>query len=256
MLSGMTSSLFFFASQFKNRSMENIPATVYIIFVLTTFLTVFIFYKAAHQSKSFISMIIVWLVLQSAVSLTGFYTVTDTRPPHFVLLIAPALLAILALFITSKGRKFLDGLNPKYLTMLHAVRIPVELVLYWLFLRKTIPQVMTFEGRNFDILSGLSAPIVFYLVYRKKVFGNKILLLWNFFGLALLINIVTLAVLSAPFQFQQLAFDQPNVAVLYFPFIWLPCCIVPLVLLSHLAQIRQLIYKHENSIVHLTGTPT
>jgi hypothetical protein len=38
------------------------------------------------------------------------------------------------------------------------------------------------------------------------------------------------------------AFDQPNIAVLYFPFNWLPSCIVPLVLLSHLAAIRQLLY--------------
>jgi hypothetical protein len=42
------------------------------------------------------------------------------------------------------------------------------------------------------------------------------------------------------FPFQQFAFDQPNIAVLYFPFIWLPSCVVPLVLLSHLAAIRQL----------------
>ncbi|HVF96549.1 MAG TPA: hypothetical protein VM871_04480, partial [Flavisolibacter sp.] len=37
------------------------------------------------------------------------------------------------------------------------------------------------------------------------------------------------------------AFDQPNIAVLYFPFIWLPSFIVPVVLLSHLVCIRQLL---------------
>ena len=41
-------------------------------------------------------------------------------------------------------------------------------------------------------------------------------------SLALLVNIVGNAILSAPFQFPQFAFDQPNHAVLYFPFIWLP----------------------------------
>ncbi|MDB6080057.1 MAG: putative transrane protein of unknown function, partial [Akkermansiaceae bacterium] len=46
--------------------------------------------------------------------------------------------------------------------------------------------------------------------------------------------------LSAPFPFQRLALDQPNVAILSFPFIWLPTFIVPVVLFTHLASIRQL----------------
>jgi len=100
---------------------------------------------------------------------------------------------------------------------------------------------MTFEGQNFDILSGLTAPIIFYVGFIKKRIGRKAMLVWNFLCLGLLINIVVIAVLSAPFPFQKLAFDQPNIAVLYFPFVWLPCCIVPLVLFSHVATIRQLL---------------
>ena len=73
--------------------------------------------------------------------------------------------------------------------------------------------------------------------------SRKALLVWNILGLLLLLNIVVIAVLSAPFRFQLLGFEQPNIAILYFPFIWLPCCIVPLVLFSHLAAIRQLTRK-------------
>jgi hypothetical protein len=68
-------------------------------------------------------------------------------------------------------------------------------------------------------------------------------LVWNFICLGLLFNIVVHAVLSAPLPFQQLAFDQPNVAILYFPYVWLPAFIVPVVLLSHLVAIRKLIIK-------------
>jgi hypothetical protein len=50
------------------------------------------------------------------------------------------------------------GLDKKILTLLHIIRIPVELGLYWLFIYKAIPQLMTFEGRNFDILVGLTVP--------------------------------------------------------------------------------------------------
>lgn len=221
--------------------MENLSLAISIFFALTTCLAVFIFYKATNHSKGALAIILIWMMAQSILSLSGFYKVTNTLPPRFILLVAPPVLFIAVLFITRSGKKFIDSLQPKFLTLLHVFRIPVELVLFWLFLHRAVPQIMTFEGRNLDIISGLTAPFIFYFGFIKKSLSNKTLLLWNVVCLGLLINIVTIAILSAPFQFQKFAFDQPNVAVLYFPFVWLPCCIVPLVLLSHLAVIRQLL---------------
>jgi hypothetical protein len=104
---------------------------------------------------------------------------------------------------------------------------------------------MTFEGRNWDVLSGASALVIYWLLKMRRSVSAKSLLLWNVGGLALLLNIVVNAVLSAPSPFQQFAFAQPNVAILHFPFVWLPSCVVPLVLLAHLAAIRQLLTKTE-----------
>lgn len=221
--------------------MENLPQFISIVFGLTTILTVGLFYKATNNSKATLLIILSWLVLQTLIGLTGFYNVTDTIPPRFLLLVFPPILLIIGLFITSKGRQYIDSLDTKTLTILHSVRIPVEIVLFWLFVNKTVPELMTFEGRNFDILSGLTSPIIFYFGFIKKQLNRKIILTWNFICLGLLINIVANAVLSAPFPFQKFAFDQPNIAVLYFPFNWLPSCVVPLVLLSHLATIKQLL---------------
>ena len=178
--------------------------------------------------------------MQAIISSTGFYANFDSIPPRFMLLILPPLILILILFFTKKGRHFIDSLDIKTLTLLHVIRIPVEIVLFWLFVHKSVPQIMTFEGRNFDILSGITAPFVYYFGFVKNKLDKKIILAWNFLCLALLINIVSIALLSAPFPFQKFAFNQPNIALAYFPFVWLPCCIVPLVLFSHLVSIRQL----------------
>jgi hypothetical protein len=102
---------------------------------------------------------------------------------------------------------------------------------------------MTFEGRNFDILSGITAPFIAFYAFRKPQPDKKLLLVWNIICLGLLLNIVINAVLSAPFPFQQFAFDHPNTAVLYFPFTFLTSCVVPVVLFSHLASIRQLLKR-------------
>lgn len=220
--------------------MENLPTYISIVFVLTTMLTVALFYKAANNSKITLVILLAWLILQGFIGSSGFYQVTDSVPPRFLLLLLPPLLFIILLFTTSKGRQYIDSLNTSTLTMLHIVRVPVEVVLFWLFVNKTVPELMTFEGRNFDIISGLTSPLIFYFGFIKNRINKKLILIWNVICLGLLINIIANAILSAPFPFQKFAFDQPNIAVLYFPFNWLPCCIVPLVLFSHLVAIRKL----------------
>src|SRR5215213_4715699 len=203
--------------------MENLPVYISLFFGLITLLAVILFYKATQNSKLVLAIIIAWILVQGIIASTGFYTITNSIPPRFLLLVAPPLFLIAFLFITKNGRQFIDSLDIKTLTLLHTLRIAVEIVLLFLFLHKTIPQVMTFEGRNFDIISGLSAPIIYYFGFIRKSLNEKIIIGWNFLCLVLLINIVVTAILSAPFPFQKLAFDQPNVAILYFPFIWLPC---------------------------------
>lgn len=220
--------------------MDTVPAYIGLVFGLTTLLTVWFFYKATHRSKRSLLIIAAWLLLQSVVGLSLFYTVNDGFPPRFSLLAGPAVLFIISLFFTTKGREFIDRLDLKMLTWIHIVRVPVEIVLYWLYLQNTVPELMTFTGRNFDILAGLTTPIIIYYGFNSKNLHRKLLLIWNFISLSLLLNIVVNAVLSVPSPLQQFGFDQPNIAILYFPFNLLPAIVVPLVLFAHLTAIRQL----------------
>jgi len=129
----------------------------------------------------------------------------------------------------------------KTLTLMHSIRIPVEITLFFVYSAGLIPVLMTFEGNNFDIISGLTAPIMFYLVFILKKLNRLALLIWNLLCMGLLINVLGIAILSAQTPFQKLAFDQPNIGVTFFPFIWLPCVVVPIVLIGHLSAIRQLL---------------
>ena len=219
--------------------MNHLPIYIPIVFILTALLTLFIFFKATRKSAATINLIIVWLAIQAAIAYTGYYTQTQTLPPRFLFLVLPPLLLIILLFMTWRGRRFIDGLDMRMLVLIHIVRIPIEFVLYWLSKENVVPTIMTFEGRNFDIFAGVTAPIVYYLRFIRPVIGKYALLTWNFICIALLLNVVVHGILSVATPFQQFAFDQPNVAVLYFPYVWLPCLIVPVVLFCHLAAIRQ-----------------
>ncbi|HEX9503150.1 MAG TPA: hypothetical protein VF974_02405 [Patescibacteria group bacterium] len=221
--------------------MNRLPVYIEILFIFGTLLTILLLYKSTNYSRPSIIIVLSWLALQSIVSLSGFYTVTNVRPPRFALLLLPPIAFIASMFFTKNGKRLIDGYDVKTLTLLHIVRIPIEFTLYWLFLQNVIPKIMTFEGRNFDILCGLTAPFVYYFGYVKNMLSRNVLIAWNVVCLLLLVNIVITAVLSAPLPFQQFAFDQPNIAMLYFPYTLLPCCLVPIVLLAHLVAIRRLL---------------
>lgn len=228
--------------------MNSLPIYISISFTLTTILTVLFFYVAAKKAGSALIILFCWIILQTVLGLANFYIITNAMPPRLIFLALPALLFIALLFITVRGKQFIDGLDIKYLTILHCIRIPVEIILFWLFTNKAIPQLMTFEGRNFDIVAGLTAPIIYYFGFVKGKLSKAVIVVWNFICLGLLLNIVVNAILSAPSPIQQFAFDQPNIAILYFPFNLLPAVVVPLVLLSHLAAIRQLLKKGSVSV--------
>lgn len=229
----------------------SLPVFIPVVFGLTAIAALLLFYFAmrardatipGRRANLVLDLLILWLIVQAAVTLKDVYNAgIMASPPRIVLFaVLPVMLVIVLLFITKGGRRFLDGLSLRWLTWLHMVRIPVELVLYWLSLEKAVPALMTFAGWNFDILAGLSAPFMAWMVFARGG-SRKILLAWNIICLALLLNIMVIAFLSAPSPLQALAFDQPNVGMMNFPFSWLPAFVAPLVLLAHLSSIRRII---------------
>jgi len=214
-----------------------------LIFCFTTLLTIGIFTLATKPGKWWLVFLGIWMAIQAAVGFSGFYENTTTLPPRFVLLILPAITGIFLLFVLPAGRKFLNAADIGKLTLVHVIRIPVEGVLYGLFVDGMIPEIMTFDGMNWDIISGISALFIYYFGFINPKLNNTVLLTWNIICLGLLVNIVVIAILSVPTSFQQFGLDQPNIAIGQFPYVWLPSVVVPIVLLSHLVSIRSLVLK-------------
>jgi hypothetical protein len=229
----------------------HLPLYLAVAFGLTTVATYVVYLRIIKKStyltpnaKNIVYVLIfVWLVIQGILSSNDVYSTNlKSFPPKlFVFGLLPTIALIIILLVTKVGRAFMDSLPLKEITYLNTVRVAVEFILLGLFLNKAIPKIMTFEGGNFDILSGLSAPVIAYFVFTKKSVKPVALLVWNIVCLGLLLNVVTKALLAAPLPLQQLAFDQPNIAILLFPFTWLPTFVVPVVLFGHVVSLRRLI---------------
>jgi hypothetical protein len=178
--------------------------------------------------------------LSEWLSASGILSDFSSFPPKFLLVIIPPLIAILILTFHRKFRMFLAHVPPQWLIYLQTFRLPVELFLWWLFLGHAIPKQMSFEGRNFDVLTGLSAPLLGYLCYGKGRKLHTLAVIWNIFGLVLLLNIVITAILSLPLPFRVFMNEPDSSFVTTFPCVFLPAALVPLAYSMHFFSLRKI----------------
>lgn len=181
-----------------------------------------------------------WLSYAAVLAGTGILRQFDALPPRLLLILLPPLLLAVALCRRASVGRLLDATPAAGLVYVQAFRILMEIILWLLFRAGLIPVQMTFEGRNWDILVGLSAPVVAYMCFTRRAWPLRVALLWNLAGLALLLNIVVVAVLSVPLPFRVFLNEPANTIVADFPFVWLPAFVVPLAMCCHLLSLRQL----------------
>src|SRR5882672_8569990 len=140
--------------------LPNLPIYIHIVFILTVALTLYFLFKTSW-SGTVIIIAIGWLTIQAILSYKGFYLNSMANPARIVFALLPPMILILFVLITKRGKKFTRRLDLKTLHLLHIVRIPVELCLYWLYLRKAVPGLVTFAGNNMDIITGITVPILY-----------------------------------------------------------------------------------------------
>lgn len=145
-------------NQYTNM-IEGLPNWINVLFLLTTGITILLFYFANGRKKSLLVLLIAWSIIQSALALSGFYQTTNTFPPRFIFVLLPTTILIVVGLLPKYKKRLVANRNRALSAFLHTIRIPVEIVLLYLFINKMVPELMTFEGRNFDILAGLSASI-------------------------------------------------------------------------------------------------
>lgn len=219
---------------------EHLPSWINFAFIGCWVYTMVIFYYSNGKPNIATLIIFVWSIIHSLLAYSGFYHNVTASPPRFVLVLLPSIVLIIYSIVGNRRDSILKNRNTKISNFLHLVRFPMEIILLHLYLNKMIPRIMTFEGLNFDIIAGITAPLIGYFFFKNKL-SNNILLAWNIIGLVLILTIFIVAILSAELPIQQFGFDQPNVGVAYFPFILLPATIVPIVLWTHITDILKLI---------------
>jgi hypothetical protein len=188
-----------------------------------------------------------WMAATWAAAASGVLRQWERNPPPFGFLVVSIIVMAFAIAFSRFGARIAWGVPLWALVCVQAFRLPLELAMHGMYTRGIMPVQMTYTGLNFDIVTGALALPVAVLSATGRA-GRGIVTAWNILGVALLVNVVTVAILCTP-RFRYFGEDNLNVWVTYPPFVWLPAVMVLSALAGHLlifralarARLRQLI---------------
>jgi hypothetical protein len=180
----------------------------------------------------------VWMTTTWVVAASGVLRRWEATPPPFALLVVGVVLLAFLIAFSGYGKRLAFGVPLWTLVAVQGFRLPLELAMHSMYERGIMPEQMSYSGRNFDVLTGATA--IFVAALAREVRARRwVVAAWNVAGLALLINVVIIAIVSTP-RFAYFGADHLNVWVTYPPFVWLPAVMVVAALAGHLLIFRAL----------------
>jgi hypothetical protein len=179
-----------------------------------------------------------WMALTWLAATSGILREWDRTPPPFAFLVVGVLVVSVTVSFSVVGTRIAQHTPLWALVAIQSFRLPLELSMHALAEKGIMPVQMSYSGRNFDIVTGATAVIVAVLV-KAGSGGRWLVGAWNVLGLGLLVNVVTVAILSTP-RIRYFGDDQVVTFVTYSPFVWLPAVMVVAALAGHLVIFRAL----------------
>lgn len=216
--------------------------TLFTVFVATIVILLAVgivrYLSPAHRVAALFGLV-AWVVYGGVLGYLGVVANRSILPPGMFYLLAPILVFIMFMARSRIGEAIALSF-PLWLMMgFESFRLVVELFLHRLWMDGQIPKMLTYQGANYDILIGVSAPFVAWLLVTRKI-SNRMALLWNVLGIAMLANVAVRGVLTTPGPLHFIPTEVPNVAISTFPFTYIPGLMVPLALVLHVLSIRAL----------------
>jgi hypothetical protein len=180
---------------------------------------------------------IAWMAVSWGLADGGTLQRWDRTPPPFAVFIVAVVALALLLAFSRVGQRLARNVPLWALVGVQAFRLPLELAMHTMYERGIMPEQMSYSGRNFDIITGATAVVL--AAFLAKGHGRSLVSWWNVLGLALLVNVVTVAVMSTP-TFRYFGDEQLNTWVTFVPFVWLPAVMVLAAFAGHLVIFRAL----------------
>lgn len=185
--------------------------TYLLLNLITISLLVFIGFRATATPKhpkrrrNLILGLLFWQIYIYLMASTGIFQ-DFSFPPKFVLFMIIPCFTFTGIFLYKKRKEdWILKIPPHWLAFYQSFRIVIESLFIVSVAEGILHPNVTFEGYNYDLIFGLSAPIIGWLVYKKKSFS--LLKIWNYLGLTVIASIIFLFI--STIYFPELYTDKP-----------------------------------------------
>jgi hypothetical protein len=141
--------------------------------------------------------------------------------PYGPLFIAGTIALAIGVGFSKIGTTIAMSVPVGFLVGFQGFRLPLEWVLHEWYLSGTVPETMTWSGSNWDVVSGSIACITCAFVNKRLWLAW----LFNFVGIALLVNVARVAIMSSPVPFGW-SVEPPLELIAYLPYAYIvPICV-------------------------------
>lgn len=182
-----------------------------------------------------------WLIVVAALGATGALAPDALGTPGLGLTVAlPLTLVILATIASPALRSGFAAIPLETLVGLNAVRV-LGAFFVLLYGAHRLPAPFAPTAGWGDIVIGVTALLLAWVVGRGLPGWRGLTLVWNIFGAADLVAAIGLGVTSAEGSPIRLFYGEPGTAIMIgLPWLLIPAFLVPTLFLSHLAIFRRL----------------
>ena len=191
--------------------------------------------RRLKRSLSVLFFIVGWLAVSNILGMMGIFT----RYSQLVLVFAFGI-PFLGMKLISKS-KVLTGvmLNlPLHLVIgIQFYRI-LGIIFLALYSMNLMPAEFAIPAGVGDIIVGISAPIVAYMIFKRKEIAKRLAIIWNYVGIADLVIAVMMGSFTASTMLQFLSLNAPNDLIITYPLVTVPTFAVPFAFLLHLIALE------------------
>jgi hypothetical protein len=172
--------------------------------LITIFFLITIGYKAINETSKdctkdktiLILGLLIWQTYIYLVASTGILKSYEFPPLFAIAYIIPSFIFTGVFLYQNRSQLWIKSIPEHWIIYFQSFRILVEFLFVFSLAEGIFNYQVTIEGYNYDMIFALTAPIIAFLVYGKKILSTKTILIWNYLGLAVLASVIIIFMTS------------------------------------------------------------
>jgi hypothetical protein len=221
--------------------------------IITVLFLIIVGYKAINETSVYKKMdkaklvlgLMLWQIFIFVIASTDVLKSYDFPPLFAIAFIIPSFIFTGVFLCRNRNQQWINNIPEDWVVYFQSFRILVETLFLLSLAQGIFNYHVTIEGYNFDMIFALTAPIIGYLVYEKKVLTRKSILIWNYVGLSVLASVIILF-LTSIYQPEIYGSEVPLLPLeaMTYPYVLIAGFLMPTAVFLHILSILQVIKQN------------